>query len=174
MHPFLPILASRSPKTLLRAYVGVGRLNLTDVTCQESACRSASRVFRLPATTRRISSQASGRPPSKSSSKSSEASKGGASSSAENAKGEETSHYDDLTLPIAFPGSSSGSGGAEGSGLFPFSRSAFVDAALTTIIGLGMGELGQSRGVCVLKHTCQYFLVVLPILLGIRKTCSGR
>lgn len=46
-----------------------------------------------------------------------------------------------LTLPVAFPGSPGGQGGSGGGGLFSITRSPLFDAALTTFIGLGMGEL---------------------------------
>ena len=49
------------------------------------------------------------------------------------------SHIDDLTLPVAFPGSPGGTGGAGGGGLFQITKTPLFDAALTTIIGLGMG-----------------------------------
>ena len=53
------------------------------------------------------------------------------------------SHVDDLTLPVAFPGSPGGTGGAGGGGLFRMTRSPMFDAALTTFIGLGIGELSS-------------------------------
>lgn len=49
-------------------------------------------------------------------------------------------HYDNLQLPVSFPGSPGGQGGAGGGGLFRLTKSPLFDAALTTFIGLGMGE----------------------------------
>ncbi|KAI5121443.1 hypothetical protein M0805_009552, partial [Coniferiporia weirii] len=55
---------------------------------------------------------------------------------------EEGSRYENLTLPVAYPGSPGGSGSPGGGGLFPITRTPFFDAALTTFIGLGMVFLG--------------------------------
>ncbi|THH04314.1 hypothetical protein EW145_g5615 [Phellinidium pouzarii] len=58
-------------------------------------------------------------------------------------KEEPIQHNENLTLPLAFPGSpGGGSGGSGGGGLFPITRSPFFDAALTTLIGLGMAGGG--------------------------------
>ncbi|KAH8115312.1 hypothetical protein DFH11DRAFT_1588582 [Phellopilus nigrolimitatus] len=51
-------------------------------------------------------------------------------------------HFENLTLPVVFPGSPGGSGGSGGGGLFSITRSPLFDAALTTFIGLGMVFLG--------------------------------
>lgn len=49
-------------------------------------------------------------------------------------------HDENLSLPVSFPGSPGGSGGSGGGGLFSITRSPLFDAALTTFIGLGIGE----------------------------------
>lgn len=53
---------------------------------------------------------------------------------------EKDRHYENLQLPVSFPGSPGGQGGAGGGGLFRLTKSPLFDAALTTFIGLGMGE----------------------------------
>ena len=52
---------------------------------------------------------------------------------------EKEKHDDNLQLPVAFPGSPGGQGGAGGGGLFSITGAPFVDAALTTLIGLSIG-----------------------------------
>ena len=53
-------------------------------------------------------------------------------------------HYDSLSLPVSFPGSpgsaNAGNAGGGGGGLFNITRSPLFDAALTTVVGLAMGE----------------------------------
>ena len=54
-------------------------------------------------------------------------------------KDSEEGHSENLTLPVAFPGSPGGQGGAGGGGLFSITKLPLFDAALTTFIGLGIG-----------------------------------
>lgn len=54
---------------------------------------------------------------------------------------DDPAYYDELTVPVSFPGApGGGAGGPGGAGLFPITRSPLFDAALTTFIGLAMGS----------------------------------
>lgn len=54
---------------------------------------------------------------------------------------DDPAYYDELTVPVSFPGApGGGAGGPGGAGLFSITRSPLFDAALTTFIGLAMGS----------------------------------
>ncbi|KAL5483176.1 hypothetical protein ACEPAI_8405 [Sanghuangporus weigelae] len=57
-------------------------------------------------------------------------------------KSELEKHYENLSLPVSFPGSPGGQGGAGGGGLFRITSSPMFDAALTTLVGITIVFIG--------------------------------